>query len=139
MKWYQNSFDIAGKRRGCHIITQDVLNANPQIREIEKGLFHLFLQHTSASLALNENADPDVLVDMEAAMKRIVSDDEAYVHCSEGSDDMPAHVKNVLVGSDVTVPITSGKLQLGVWQGIYLLEHRQSASRRSFVATIFGI
>ena len=138
MKWYQNSFVILGKKRGCHLITHEVMKANPQIADIQKGLFHLFIQHTSASLALGENADPDVLSDMETAIKRVVPDDAHYEHSSEGKDDMPAHVKNALIGCDVWVPISGGKLLLGTWQGIYLLEHRQGISRRSLVATILG-
>ena len=139
MKWFQNNFEVIGKRRGCHLITHEVLSANPQIKEIEMGLFHLFIQHTSASLALNENADADVLADMETALARIAPDEAYYAHSSEGKDDMPAHVKNTLIGCDITVPIARGKLQLGVWQGIYLLEHRHGIARRSLVATIFGV
>ena len=139
MKWYQNSFTLPGRNRGCHLITKEVIDGNPQLREIEKGLFHLFIQHTSASLALNENTDPDVLRDMENAIRRMIPDDASYIHRSEGPDDMPAHVKNTLIGCDITVPITGGDLNLGTWQGIYLLEHRNGLPRRSFVATILGI
>jgi len=110
----------------------------PEIKSIRVGLFHLFIQHTSASLTINENADRDVRTDFETAMNRAVPESLPYVHTIEGPDDMPAHVKASLLGASVSIPISRGKLALGSWQGIYLCEHRDAASARNLVATLHG-
>jgi secondary thiamine-phosphate synthase enzyme len=115
-----------------------VLDAIPQVRELKVGILHVFIQHTSASLTINENADADVRTDLEMAINEIAPEDLAYVHTIEGPDDMPAHVKASLMGSSVSIPITSGRLALGTWQGIYLCEHRNQASGRSLVLTLWG-
>lgn len=139
MKWYQNRFSISPKPRGCHIITRDVCQAIPEIREITKGLCHLFIQHTSASLTINENADPAVLRDMEMAASEIAPETLPYIHIEEGKDDMPAHVKSSMFGCDITIPIQDGKLGLGTWQGIYIMEHRDHGGRRNIIGTVYGI
>jgi len=122
--------------RGYHLITPKILQALPSLPE--RGLFHLFLQHTSAALTINENADPDVRVDFETIMNRIVPEGlPEYTHTIEGSDDMPAHVKASLLGPSLTIPIGGGRLLLGTWQGIYLCEFRDHATARRLVATIY--
>jgi secondary thiamine-phosphate synthase enzyme len=120
------------------LITEEVTAALPQIFRIEAGLLHIFIQHTSASLCINENADPDVPADLESSFSAIAPEDFPYRHTAEGPDDMPAHVKAALLGSSVSVPITQGRLALGTWQGIYLCEHRDRASARSLVLTLYG-
>lgn len=138
--WYQRKIVLgppSTRRRFC-LITQEICNAMPEIAEIKVGLLHLFLQHTSASLTINENADPDVTVDLEMAIDRIAPESFPYVHTLEGSDDMPAHVKSSLFGASLTVPVGEGRLLLGTWQGIYLCEHRQAKHRRSIVLTLTG-
>jgi secondary thiamine-phosphate synthase enzyme len=120
------------------LITEEVTVALPQISRIEAGLLHIFIQHTSASLCINENADPDVPADLESSFSAIAPEDFPYRHTAEGPDDMPAHVKAALLGSSVSVPITQGRLALGTWQGIYLCEHRDRASARSLVLTLYG-
>ncbi len=124
--------------RGFHLITADVLAALPEIRELRVGLLHVFIQHTSASLTINENADPDVPADLESSLNAIAAEDFPYRHTCEGPDDMPAHVKAALLGNSVSIPITEGKPSLGVWQGIYLCEHRNHASGRTLVLTLHG-
>src|SRR5690606_8979123 len=121
-----------------HLITSYILEAAPEIRKLETGLLHVFIQHTSASLTINENADPDVRTDLEASMNAIAPENFPYVHTIEGSDDMPAHVKTSLLGTSVSVPIRNGSLALGVWQGIYLCEHRNHAGGRKLVITVHG-
>jgi secondary thiamine-phosphate synthase enzyme len=120
------------------LITHHVVRELNTLESIEIGLLHVFIQHTSASLSINENADPDVRVDMEMALNQIVPEDLEYVHTMEGSDDMPAHVKSSLLGSSVTIPVTKGGLAFGTWQGIYLCEHRNNAEGRSLVLTLMG-
>jgi secondary thiamine-phosphate synthase enzyme len=110
----------------------------PELAGLETGLLHLFIQHTSAALALNENADPDVLRDFEMAMSRLVPETWPYRHTEEGPDDMPAHVKAALLGSSLSIPVAGGRLALGTWQGIYLCEHRERATARTIVATLMG-
>jgi secondary thiamine-phosphate synthase enzyme len=138
MTWIQRTITLPAKLRGCHLITEQVLAALPEIAELRVGLLHVFIQHTSAALAINENADRDVLADMETALNHVVPDDLPYLHTVEGPDDMPAHVKAALVGSSVSVPVAGGKPLLGVWQGIYLLEHRDRAGARRLVLTMQG-
>lgn len=139
MKIFQHHISIYGGGRGFHIITDQVMKAMPELGQIKKGLFQVFIQHTSASLAINEDADPDVREDFEMFFSKIVPEnDPDYVHRSEGIDDMPAHLKSALLGNSVTIPITDGKLALGTWQGIYLCEHRNASHKRALVITAFG-
>ena len=122
--------------RGVHLITPRI---EPEIRGIETGIAHIFLRHSSASLALNENYDPDVRRDVEQFLRSLVPDCwEGFTHTLEGCDDMPAHMKNVLIGSSLTIPVTDGRLALGTWQGIYLLEHREHGGSRQIVITLLG-
>lgn len=122
--------------RGVHLITKAIQS---EIRGIETGIAHLFLQHTSASLALNENYDPDVRRDVETFLRSLIPDGwSGFRHTLEGPDDMPAHMKNILIGSSLTLPVTNGRLNLGTWQGIYLLEHREHAGSRRIVLTLMG-
>ena len=139
MIWKQQQLAISPKSRGFHLITQDVVDAIAgQLREIEFGTLHVFIQHTSASLTINENADSDVRLDMETAFNSICPEESHFVHTCEGPDDMPAHVKSSLLGSSLLIPITNGRLNLGIWQGIYLCEHRNQGSSRRLVLTISG-
>ena len=124
--------------RGFHLITQHVEREIPELRTIRVGLLHVHIMHTSASLTINENADPDVRRDLEMSMNRIAPEDFPYVHTLEGPDDMPAHVKASLLGSSVTVPVRDGRLCLGTWQGIYLCEHRDHGGSRTLVLTLQG-
>jgi secondary thiamine-phosphate synthase enzyme len=137
--WKQKEFNLKAKTRGFHLITDEVLIATPEIRQIECGLLHLFIQHTSASLTINENADPTVRLDLESHFNQLVPEGAPYYrHDYEGDDDMPAHIKNCILGSSISVPITSGRLNMGIWQGIYLCEHRNKSAGRSLVATVQG-
>jgi secondary thiamine-phosphate synthase enzyme len=138
MAWFQQEIRLAPRRRGFHLITADIEAALPQLRSLRVGLLHVFIQHTSASLSINENADPDVPRDLEMAFNEIARDDFPYVHTIEGPDDMPAHVKASMLGSSVSVPIRDGGLLLGTWQGIYLCEHRDRGSPRRLVLTLQG-
>lgn len=123
--------------RGFHLITREVLSQCPELPEA--GLFHLFLQHTSAGLSLNENADPSVRVDFESSFNHLVPENQAYyTHTLEGSDDMPAHIKTSLVGNSLTIPITHHRLNLGTWQGIYLCEFRNHGGTRRLIATCYS-
>ena len=137
--WVQKEVELIKKPRGFHLVTREVLSAVPELRAVKIGLLHLFMQHTSASLAINENADPDVRSDMETYFSKIVPENEPYFkHTLEGSDDMPAHLKAVMLGSELTIPVCQGRLLLGVWQGIYLCEHRELADRRKIIVTLNG-
>lgn len=136
--WHQEQIHLPAHRRGFHIVTQHIVNALPQIGELRVGLLHVFIKHTSASLTINENADPDVPVDMESSMNSIVPENFPYLHTCEGPDDMPAHVKASMMGSSVTVPVSDGRLNLGTWQGIYLCEHRNHGGQRKVVLTLQG-
>lgn len=138
MPWTQRNIALQPVRRGFHLITDKVLAALPELRATKVGLLHVFIQHTSASLTINENADRDVRTDLEMAFSRVAPENFPYVHTIEGPDDMPAHVKAALLGSSVSVPVKEGRLQLGTWQGIYLCEHRDAASSRSLVLTLMG-
>ena len=138
MTWIQRTVRLPPVSRGVHLVTRMVLEALPELRDCRVGLLHVFIQHTSASLSINENADPDVRRDMERALNAIVPEDFPYEHTTEGPDDMPAHVKAALVGTSVTVPVSGGALALGTWQGIYLCEHRDRASSRNLVLTLEG-
>lgn len=137
--WFSETITIPAKPRGFHLITQQIVEALPQLRDIEVGLMHLCLQHTSASLTINENADPTVRKDMEAFFNYCVKEDlPFYRHVYEGSDDMPAHIKSSILGCQVTLPIQQGKIQLGTWQGIMLGEHRDHGGSRRIIATLHG-
>ncbi|NQW47384.1 MAG: YjbQ family protein [Planctomycetes bacterium] len=138
MAWLQCEIRLPPHRRGFHLITTEIEAALPSLTAIRIGLLHTFIQHTSASLAINENADPDVPRDLEMAFNHIAADDLPYVHTAEGPDDMPAHVKAAMIGSSVTVPIKAGRLCLGTWQGIYLCEHRDHGGPRRLVLTVHG-
>ena len=136
--WLQKQFTLPAFSRGCHLVTASVLENIPELSSFQVGLMHVFIQHTSASLTLNENADPDVLIDMNMAMNRLVPETWPYVHTCEGPDDMPAHIKSSLTDSSLSIPIANGRLQTGTWQGIYLCEHRNRASGRKLVVTVNG-
>ncbi|MCA9196413.1 MAG: secondary thiamine-phosphate synthase enzyme YjbQ [Planctomycetales bacterium] len=138
MTWYQRRIELPPKARGFHLITRELTDAVPEMRSLKVGLFHAFILHTSASITINENADPDVRIDMETAMNRIAPDDLPFIHTLEGPDDMPAHVKSSLLGSSVSVPIADGQLAVGTWQGIYLCEHRNRAAGRRIIVTVQG-
>ena len=139
MPWSQTLVELLPRPRGFHLITSDVNAAiASELTSIRVGLLHLFLQHTSASLSINENADADVPRDLEDALGTIAPEDFPYRHTCEGPDDMPAHVKASLLGCALTIPIRDGRLCLGAWQGVYLCEHRNRASRRRIVATLWG-
>lgn len=125
-------------RRGYHLITDRVVDAIPDLNRVRIGWLHVFIQHTSASLTINENADPDVRHDFETAMNHAVPESLDYVHTIEGPDDMPAHVKASMLGASVMIPIQNGRLMLGTWQGIYLCEHRDSGGNRQLVLTLQG-
>ena len=139
MKVFQKEFRLPSFSRGYHLITNDVLVCMPEIKDIETGMLQVFIKHTSASLTINENADPTVRQDFESHLNVMVPENAAYyIHTYEGSDDMPAHIKASLMGASVQIPITNGKLNLGVWQGIYLCEHRNNGGARNIVITAFG-
>lgn len=139
MKLFQRQFSLPPYQRGFHIITSLILERLPEIQEIDVGMLQVFIKHTSASLTINENADPTVREDFESYINRFVPENEAYYkHNYEGSDDMPAHIKASLMGASVQVPVSNGKLNMGIWQGIYLCEHRNYASGRNIVLTLWG-
>ena len=138
MAWLQTELQLAPRRRGFHLITSEVEAAIEGMEKLRVGILHVFIQHTSASVSINENADPDVPRDLEMAFNEIAGEDLPYVHTAEGPDDMPAHVKAALLGSSVTVPVHQGRLRLGTWQGIYLCEHRDHGSPRRLVLTVHG-
>lgn len=138
MAWYQRTLELPPQRRGFHLITRQVVSALPELNTVRMGLLNVFLQHTSASLGINENADPDVPADLERALNHIAPEDFPYVHTLEGPDDMPAHVKCALLGSSLNIPVQGGSLALGTWQGIYLCEHRNHATARRIVLTLQG-
>ena len=135
--WYQTEVSISPKPRGFHLITGEIVRQIPELQTIQTGLVHIFILHTSASLCLNENADPDVRTDMESHFNKMVPENAPYYrHTLEGSDDMPAHIKAILIGPGVIIPISNGRLRLGTWQGIYLCEHRNYGGPRRLVITL---
>jgi secondary thiamine-phosphate synthase enzyme len=137
--WIQKEITLPPKRRGFHLVTDEILNEVPVLAEFTIGVCHLFIQHTSASLAINENADPDVRRDMESYFSQVVPENEPYfTHILEGPDDMPAHLKAVILGESLVIPIANGRLKMGLWQGIYLCEHRNQAGSRTIIITING-
>lgn len=140
MKFYQREIRLSTFPRGFHLITRQIEKAIPEIREINIGQLQAFIKHTSASLTLNENADPTVRADFERHFNKMIPENAPYYqHNTEGPDDMPAHIKSSLLGSSVTIPISNGELNLGIWQGLYLCEHRDHAEQRSLVVTVFGV
>ena len=139
MKYFQHEITLPPMKRGFHLITSRVESAIPEIKQIGAGQLHIFIKHTSASLTVNENADPSVRADFESHFNKMVPENAPYYkHNTEGPDDMPAHIKASLLGTSLTIPITSGKLNIGIWQGIYLCEHRDNADGRALVITAYG-
>lgn len=136
--WTQREIRLEQRPRGAHLVTREVLAALPEITELRIGLLHLLIQHTSASLTLNENASPDVRRDLRSWLDAAVPETFAWTHTLEGDDDMPAHVKAAITGPSLTLPVREGQLALGTWQGIYLLEHRDRGGARALVATVWG-
>lgn len=133
----QHTITLSPKPRGFHLITQEIVEALKSFSSAENGLLHLFIQHTSASLSINENADPSVREDMENFFSDIADEKPYYIHTHEGADDMPAHIKASLLGNSLTIPITNGRMNLGTWQGIYLGEHREYGGGRRIVMTLY--
>jgi secondary thiamine-phosphate synthase enzyme len=138
MSWFQREITLKPRPRGVHLVTDEIVEALPELGELAIGLAHLFIRHTSASLTLNENASPDVRRDFESWFNAAVAEDFAWTHTLEGPDDMPAHIKASLMGSSLSLPISGGRLALGTWQGVYLCEHRDRGGARSLLATLTG-
>jgi len=139
MNVFQKELSLQPYRRGFHLITSEILKSIPELKEIRAGILHVFIKHTSASLTLNENADPTVRSDFESHFNKMVPENMPYYkHDYEGSDDMPAHIKASILGSSITVPISNGKINVGIWQGIYLCEHRNYGGARNLVLTAYG-
>ncbi len=139
MHFLQKSIRVRARSRGFHLVTDEILQALPELRNIKAGMLQVFIQHTSASLTINENADPTVRADFETWMNKAVPEgDPDYLHDYEGDDDMPAHIKSSLMGASVLIPITNGHLNLGTWQGIYLCEHRNHGGSRNLVISAWG-
>ena len=137
--WLQREIRLRSRERGFHLVTEEIVRQLPELARIQVGLAHLFIQHTSASLTINENADPTVRQDFESLFNRLVPQDEPYYrHNYEGSDDLPAHIKSSLLGSSLLLPIRQGELALGTWQGIYLGEHRDHGGSRRLIVTLQG-
>ena len=136
--WHQSQLSLPSFPRGFHLITRHVVDALPELNVFYVGMLQVFIQHTSASLTINENADPDVRVDMETAVNLICPESMPFIHTCEGPDDMPAHVKSSFFGCQLQIPISNGRLALGTWQGIYLCEHRNRGGSRRLVLTIQG-
>lgn len=137
--WFQKEFRLKAFPRGFHLITNEILCQAPELEGFKLGIMNILIKHTSASLSINENADPTVRQDFESFFTRTVPENEPYyLHQDEGPDDLPAHIKSSLLGASLNIPITDGRLNLGIWQGIYLCEHRNHGGRRSLVVTIQG-
>lgn len=136
--WLQRHINLGERPRGIHLITEEVIRQVPEIHDYQTGLVHFFLQHTSASLAINERVEEEVRTDLERFLDKLAPETSFYAHGYEGADDMPAHIKTILVGSQLTIPITSGRLGFGAWQGLYLCEHRNHGGRRRLIATVWG-
>ncbi len=137
--WLQREFCLTPRPRGFHLITREILSEVPELKTFKQGLLHLLIKHTSASLTINENADPTVRQDFENFFTRKVPENESYyLHQDEGPDDLPAHLKSSIIGASLTIPVTNGRFNLGTWQGIYLCEHRNHGGSRSLVATLQG-
>ena len=139
MSWFQKTIQLPPLRRGFHLMTREIIRQLPELREYRMGTAHFFIRHTSASLTINENADPSVRTDFESHFNKMVPENAPYyIHTYEGPDDMPAHLKSSLLGSSVSIPVTNGSLNMGTWQGIYVCEHRDHASGRKITVTIHG-
>ncbi|KAK9366293.1 hypothetical protein V1509DRAFT_660271 [Lipomyces kononenkoae] len=138
MSWSQKTFSLQSRSRGCYLVTDEVVQSLPEIKDFKIGLLNLFIQHTSAALTLNENWDSDVRLDMTDALDKIAPENWNYRHDAEGSDDMPAHIRSSLIGASVSIPIKDGRLATGTWQGIWLCEFRRYRHSRHIVATIQG-
>ncbi|WP_430459522.1 secondary thiamine-phosphate synthase enzyme YjbQ [Thalassolituus sp. LLYu03] len=137
--WIQKELRLKPRTRGFHLITDEIVRQLPELQQFAVGLVHIFIQHTSASLTINENADPTVRADFESVFNRLVPEDQPfYQHTLEGSDDLPAHIKSSLLGPSLTIPLTAGRLNLGTWQGIYLCEHRDHGGSRRLLITLNG-
>lgn len=137
--WIQKEIQLPPYRRGFHLITNEILGAIPEIKKMDIGLLNILIKHTSASLTINENADPTVRKDFESFFNRLAPEDQPYyLHNDEGSDDLPAHLKSSLLGASLNIPVTRGRLNLGVWQGVYLCEHRNHGGSRTLVLTLQG-
>jgi len=137
--WIQKEIRLKSQKRGFHLVTDEILGQMTELSKISIGMFNVFIKHTSASLTINENADPTVRQDFESFFNRAVPENEPYYrHLDEGSDDMPSHLKSSLLGSSLNIPITNGRLNLGIWQGIYLCEHRNHGGSRTLVVTVNG-
>lgn len=137
--WFQKEITLQAKRRGFHLVTREILSELPELQMLSVGILNVFIKHTSASLTINENADPTVRQDFESFFNRAVPENEPYYeHTDEGSDDMPSHLKSSLLGCSLNIPITNGKLNLGIWQGIYLCEHRNHGGSRTLILTLNG-
>ena len=138
MVWFQHEIQLPAYPQGIHKITERIVAAVPELKQLAVGLLNVFIEHTSASLTINENADPDVLEDLNDSLASLAPDDASYRHTEEGPDDMPSHVKSSLMGCSLTIPIRNGQLCLGIWQGICLCEHRRQGGRRRLVLTLQG-
>lgn len=137
--WLQKEIQLPAMKRGFHLVTDQVLSQLPELDKVNIGVMHVFIKHTSASLTINEDADPTVRQDFESYFNHTVPENEPYyLHTYEGSDDMPAHLKASILGSNLTLPISNGELNIGTWQGIYLCEHRNHGGSRKLVVTIQG-
>lgn len=137
--WSQKEIRLKPRNRGFHLVTDEIVSQLPELREVKVGLLHVVIQHTSASLTINENADPTVRVDFESHFNHAVPEDQPYYrHRDEGSDDMPAHLKASLLGCSLSIPVSNGRLNMGIWQGIYLCEHRNHGGSRALVLTLQG-
>ncbi|KAI8877793.1 hypothetical protein K501DRAFT_288198 [Backusella circina FSU 941] len=138
MSWYQKEIKLQQRKRGCHLVHNEIASQLPELKNFKVGMANVFLKHTSASLMINENYDPDVREDMEMGLNKIVPETFPYIHTDEGADDMPGHLKSGLVGVSLNIPVTNGGFNLGTWQGIYLCEHRNHGGSRRIVVTIQG-
>jgi secondary thiamine-phosphate synthase enzyme len=135
----QKEITLRAYSRGFHLVTSEIISQLPELKNIQHGLLHIFIKHTSASLTLNENADPTVRTDFESHFNKTVTENAPYyMHDTEGSDDMPAHLKASILGSSVSIPVTDGRLNLGTWQGIYFCEHRNCSGARELILTLMG-
>ncbi len=139
MKIFQKEIALDPHRRGFHLISDEIVNSFQELKDIKTGLLHVFIKHTSAGLTINENADPTVRMDFESHFNKMVPESMPYYkHDYEGDDDMPAHIKSSLLGNSLTIPITNGHMNMGIWQGIYLCEHRNHGGSRKLVLTAYG-
>ena len=137
--WFQKEISLKARVRGFHLITEEILKQLPELKKVSEGMLNVFIKHTSASLTINENADPTVRQDFESFFNQTVPEDEDYYkHTDEGSDDLPSHLKSSILGCSLNIPVTNGRLNLGIWQGIYLCEHRNHAGSRGLVVTLHG-